>query len=378
MSLTTTATSFASKRRLGYALANFVSALIHHLFRWNRGPALLKNQGTDHSSFAQSGCILPLMGNNERIAGLLRQIAVLLEEQGVAFKPAAYRRAAKTIEELPQDVSAFTSEKELMELPGIGEAIAGKIAEYSRTGRIKTLDQLLMEQGGIAPALLEIEDLGPKRARQIQMELGVQSVEDLVKAAEAGKLRTLPRFSVTMEKKILENARHLKERSRRFPRSAVKEGVATLLKILREVPGAEKCEVAGSFRREKETVGDIDILAVAKDRVKVSDAIAHLPIVQKVVAHGGTKLSFNLSLGIRVDVRFVELDQRGAALLYFTGDKEHNIALRKIAMSKGWKLNEYGLFEGEKVIASKEEKDIYAALGLSFIEPTKRTGELPQ
>ncbi|MDD5026717.1 MAG: hypothetical protein PHH13_05095, partial [Candidatus Peribacteraceae bacterium] len=213
-------------------------------------------------------------------------------------------------------------------------------------------------------------------ARQLQMALGIQSVADLIKAAEAGKLQSLTRFSAVMEQKILENARRVKERTRRFTLAEVEDDVAALLKKIRSVAGVERCEAAGSFRRRKETVGDIDVLVVTKSAGKVGDVIAELPIVRDVVAHGESKLSFDLKSGIRVDIRFVKRDQWGAALLYFTGSKEHNIALRKLAIQRGWKLNEYGLFEGEKVVASREEQDIYKALGLSFVEPQKRTEKL--
>ncbi len=315
-------------------------------------------------------------GKNADISSALWQIAALLEEQGTKFKPAAYRRAAKTVEDLEKDIGSFKTEKDLMTLPGIGEAIAGKIREFLETGHIRMLDELMASQGALPPDLLAIEDLGPARARELQRQLGITSVADLIKAAEGGKLRILPRFSETMEKKILENARRVKERSRRFPRAEVVDDVRMLLKTLRAVPGVVKAEAAGSFRRKKETVGDIDILAIAKNREKVSDAIAHLPIVRHVVAHGETKLSFDLLSGLRVDIRFVDRDQWGAALLYFTGDKEHNIALRKLAIKRGWKLNEYGLFEGERVIASKEEKDVYEALGFTFVSPERRRGDI--
>ncbi|MDD4628587.1 MAG: type-X family DNA polymerase [Candidatus Peribacteraceae bacterium] len=312
------------------------------------------------------------MENNVRIAMLLRQIAALLEEQGVAFKPAAYRRAAKELEDLPQDISTYKGLKELEDLPGIGESIAKKIQEYLKTGRISALDKLLMAQGGISPALMEVEGLGPKRARVLQTELGIQSVADLIKAAKEGKLNGLPGFSEIMQRKILENAGRVSERNRRFPRTELIDDVAKLLAKIRSVTGVEKCEVAGSFRRGKETVGDIDVLVVTTSAKEVSDAIAELPIVRDVVAHGDKKLSFDLTSGIRVDVRLVERDQWGAALLYFTGSKEHNITLRKRAIQRGWKLNEYGLFEGGKLIASREEKDIYDALGLPFSEPKNR------
>lgn len=319
---------------------------------------------------------------------LLRQIAVLLEEQGVAFKPAAYRRAAKILDELTRDVASFKNLKELEDLPGIGESIAKKIQEYLKTKRIAALDKLLDAQRGIPPALMQVEGLGPKRARQLQTALGIRTVSDLIRAAEGGKLEGLPGFSAVMQTNILANAKRVTERMRRFPRTDVQADVAALLKKLRTVGDVERCEVAGSFRREQETVGDIDVLVVTSRPVAVSDAIASLPFVRDVVAHGDKKLSFDMAVGIplraphfagriRVDIRFVRRGQWGAALLYFTGSKEHNIALRKRAMQRGWKLNEYGLFEDEKILASREEHDIYAALDLPYTDPPQRTGLLP-
>ena len=184
-------------------------------------------------------------------------------------------------------------------------------------------------------------------------------------------------MSELMEKKILESAKNVTVRSKRFPREEVMDDAAMLLKTVLNVAGVQKAEVAGSFRRHKPTIGDLDIIVAAKNPKKVADAVAKLPIVRTLVAHGPTKVSFDLKSGLRVDVRFVNRSQWGSALLYFTGDKEHNISLRKRAIERGWKLNEYGLFEGEKLIASREEKDIYMALDLSFIEPTKRTSVLP-
>lgn len=314
---------------------------------------------------------------NQQLAGLLRQIAVLLEEQGIAFKPAAYRKAAKTVEEFATDICAVKTEKDLRQLPGIGEAIAGKIREFCTTGRIKHLDELLAQQGGLSPSLMEIEGLGPKRVRILQREKGIGTVAQLIDAAKKGKLKGLPGFSDVMEKKILENAGRVEERMKRFDLEDVRPDAERVLTTIRSVKGVERAEIAGSYRRQKATVGDIDILVVTKNPEKVSEAIAKLPIVRDVVAHGDKKLSFNFTSGLRVDIRFVKKDQWGSALLYFTGDKDHNIALRKIAIGKGWKLSEYGLFGGEKVIASKEEADIYGKLGLSWMEPRERTGVLP-
>jgi DNA polymerase (family 10) len=316
------------------------------------------------------------MSNNAQIASKLNQIAALLQEQNVAFKPAAYRRAAQVIEELDKDISTYGDEKELKKLPGIGEAIAKKIIEFLETGEMEFLVLLQKEQGGISADLMDIEGLGPKRVRQLQSELGITSVAQLINAAAQGKLRDLELWDEIMEKKVLENAGRVDERIKRFPREEAKDDVDLLLKTIKSVKGVDRCDVAGSFRREKETVGDIDILLVTKSAQEVSDAIAALKIVRDVVAHGEKKISFDLHNGLRVDVRLVKADQWGAALMYFTGSKEHNIAVRKVAIKHGWKLNEYGLFDGEKIVASKEEEDIYEALELTYYEPRQRSGSL--
>lgn len=310
--------------------------------------------------------------NNTVIASKLNLIAALLQEQGVQFKPAAYRKAATVIEELPKDISTYGDEKELKKLPGIGEAIAAKIIEFLTTGEISFLVKLLEEQGGLPAELLQIEGLGPKRVRQLQTELNITTVAELEEAAKQGKLRNLDLWDEILEKKVLENIPKAGERVHRFLRTEIADDVALLLSTIRAVPGVDRVDVAGSFRRKKDTVGDIDILLVTTAPDTVSDAIAHLSIVRDIVAKGEKKISFDLHSGLRVDVRLVKADQWGAALLYFTGSKEHNITMRKLAIAKGWKLNEYGLFDGERLIASKEEEDIFAALGLRFYEPNER------
>mgnify|MGYP002725650889 CR=1 FL=1 len=316
------------------------------------------------------------MSNNAQIASKLNQIAALLQEQNVAFKPAAYRKAATVIEELPNDISTYGDEKELKKLPGIGEAIAKKIIEFLETGEMEFLVLLQKEQGGISADLMDIEGLGPKRVRQLQNELGITSVAQLVNAAKQGKLRDLELWDEILEKKVIENAGKVEERIKRFPREEVKDDVDLLLETLQKVQKVQRCEVAGSYRREKETVGDIDILLVTTAPEEVSDAISELSIVRDIAVKGDKKISFDLHNGLRVDVRLVKADQWGAALMYFTGSKDHNIAVRKVAIKKGWKLNEYGLFDGEEVVASKEEKDIYEVLGLRFFEPKERVGGL--
>ena len=316
------------------------------------------------------------MENNKSIASKLNQIAALLQEQDVAFKPAAYRKAATVIEELSKDVSTYGAEKELKKLPGVGEAIAKKIIEFLETGEMEFLVLLQKEQGGISAELMDIEGLGPKRVRQLQKELGITSVAQLINAAKQGKLQGLELWDEIMEKKVLENAGRVDERIKRFPREEAKADVELLIKTIKTVSGVDRVDVAGSFRREKETVGDIDILLVTTAPEEVSDAIAQLKIVRDIAVKGDKKISFDLHNGLRVDVRLVKADQWGAALMYFTGSKEHNIAVRKVAIKKGWKLNEYGLFDGEEVVASKEEQDIYDALELRFYEPKERVGAL--
>ena len=313
------------------------------------------------------------MGNNAAIASKLNQIAALLQEQGVAFKPAAYRKAATVIEDLPKDVSTYGDEKELKKLPGIGDAIAKKIVEYLQTGEISFLVNLQTEMGGMSAELMDVEGLGPKRVRQLQTERGIVTVAQLVEAAKQHNLQNLPLWDDLLEQKVLENATTVGERTHRFLREEVKDDVELLIGTIGKVGKVRKAGVAGSYRREKDTVGDIDILVVTDSSKEVADAIAKLPIVRDVIAHGEKKISFDLHNGLRTDVRLVREDQWGAALLYFTGSKEHNIAMRKVAIKKGWKLNEYGLFDGDIVIASKEEKDIYDALGLRWYEPKERT-----
>ena len=327
------------------------------------------------------------MGNNQEIASRLRQIAVLLDEQEVAFKPAAYRKAAVFIESHEHDMSEYADIKSLKALPGIGEAIARKILEYIDTGEMAFLKQLQAEQGVLRSfdrlktgsaqddnraELMDVEGLGPKHVRMLQDMLGITTVLELVNAAQAGKLRDLPRFSEDMEKKILENAGKVDERTKRFPREEVQDDVVMLLSTIEALPHVEKAGVAGSFRREKTTVGDIDILAVTTEAQDVSDAIARLPIVRDIVAHGDRKISFDLHNGLRIDVRLVKTDQWGATLLYFTGSKEHNILMRKKAIARGWKLNEYGLLDGEICLASETEEEISEMLGKQWVEPRER------
>lgn len=327
--------------------------------------------------------MLPRMEHNQRAAALLREIADLLEYQGVAFKPAAYRRAAQTVEDAPQSICAYPDEKALKALPGIGDAIAKKLREFCETGEMEFLQELRAETGESAAALMRIDDLGPKRVQQLAA-LGIHSVAELIAAAEKKQLQKLPRFSELLEKKILSNARNVTVRTQRHPLAEVKPLVRALLKKLRSVRGVQRCDAAGSYRRKKDTVGDVDILLAFDDTStnderseRVAKAVRTLSSISTLVAQGPTRLACNTKSGLRVDIRLVKLEEWGSAFLYFTGSKEHNISLRRLAIVQGMKLSEYGLFKGERVIASHEEDDIYAALGLPHIDPKQRTGDLP-
>jgi DNA polymerase (family 10) len=319
---------------------------------------------------------------NPAIAALLRKIADILDYQGVAFKPGAYRRAAQTIEDLPHDLATLKEKKALMDLPGIGDAIAEKILEYRETGRMSFLDKLIAETQSGAAGLMGLDDLGPKRVKDIEQQLGIRTIPELIDAARAGRLRTLSRMSEKIEKKILEGALRAQDRSKRFPLKEVESDVQQLLHTLKKLKGVTKIEAAGSYRRRKETVGDVDVLLAAKKPNEalaeaIANAIGKLSIVERVVAAGKTRIAFDLKSKLRVDVRIVDLKQWGSALLYFTGSKDHNISLRRLAIEKGMKLNEYALLKGDVILASKEEADIYEALGLPFIEPENRIGQLP-
>lgn len=319
---------------------------------------------------------------NEAIAGMLRSIADLLDYQGVAFKPAAYRRAAQTLEDLSYDAASVKDKKVLLELPGIGEAIAEKILEFGKTGSVSFLERLKAETQTGAAGLLAVDDLGPRRVRQLEQALNIRTVAELIDAAEKGKIQKLPGFSELLERKILENAKRAPERSRRFPHDVAAKDVAVLLKLLRKFPDVSEAEAAGSFRRQKETVGDVDILIAVENPSEtlaqdIERDIKALSIVERVVAAGGTRIAFDLKTGLRVDIRIVAPEEWGSALLYFTGSKEHNISLRRRAIERDLKLSEYGLFKGKKVVASVSEKDIYKALNLPFIEPQNRTADLP-
>jgi len=310
---------------------------------------------------------------NAEIAALLDQTAELLEIEGAnPFRVRAYRRAARTIEGLPQSAACLVAAgRELSELPGIGEDLAGKIAQIIKTGHFAALDALKKELPGELGAIAALPGLGPKRVKRLYDELGVRSIADLRAAVEGGRLRKLKGFGEKIEQKLLA-ALEKPTAAARFKLSATEAEAETLVALLKPAVGDGQVVAAGSYRRRRDTVGDLDILATSRKPASVGDRLVGYDNVAEVLARGPTRTTVVLRSGLQVDLRVVPQESYGAALLYFTGSKAHNIALRGLAIERGWKLNEYGLFDGETRIAGRTEEEIYKKLGLAFIAPELR------
>ena len=316
-----------------------------------------------------------MVGKNELAARIFYEIADMLEIQGVAWKPIAYRKAARTLESLGEDVEEIYRRggvKALRELPGVGEAIAGKIEEIIKTGTLHYYEELKRGMPIDFAALTSIPGLGPKRAKKLYDALGVRNLDDLRKAAMAHKIRTVEGFDEKTEENILKGLALLEKTKGRALLGHVLPEINRIIESLRALRAVKQISPAGSVRRMKETIGDIDVLITSDRPEEVMAAFVKLPQVEEVVVQGPTKTSVRLKSGLNCDVRVVEDAAYGAALQYFTGSKDHNIALRRIAVKRGWKLNEYGLFKGAKRIAGKTEEEVYAKLGLQWIPPEMR------
>lgn len=315
------------------------------------------------------------MRKNNDVAKILYEIADLLEIQNVQWKPQAYRKAAQTVESLAEDISVVAKEGRLADLPGIGEHIAKKIEEMVKSGKLAYFEKLKKEIPIDIESLFQIEGLGPKKIKFLYQKLHVRTVEDLQDAAEQGKLRKLHGFGEKTEQHILQSIERLQKRGpARIILGMAVPIAEEIVKNLKAVKGVQEVTVAGSYRRGKETIGDIDILIAGTNAKSAMNAFVKLSGVAAVLAHGATKSSIRLENGIQVDVRVVEKNQYGSALQYFTGSKEHSVALRKLALKKGLTLSEYGLstLKGKKVVASKTEEEIYQKLGLQYIPPEMR------
>lgn len=325
------------------------------------------------------GASAPAISNAEVVRALER-IAGLLEIRGDnAFKVRAYRTAAQQVENLAEPLGDIAARGELTELPGFGEAIATKVDELVRTGRLAYLESLEAE---VPPSLLEIRALqgvGPRTAAMLWHELGVSTVEALDAAAQAGRLRGLPRLGPKSTENLMRalEARHAGGGAKpRRPRTQLEGLVGTVLTGLRGLPGADRAEVAGSFRRGRDSSGDLDFLVATRTPVAALEGFAALAPVEKVLLRGDTKCSVHVDGGFQLDLRAVAPEEFGAAWQYFTGSQAHNVRLRSLALRLGLTLNEYGVYrvEGGGRVAGETEEDVYGCLGLSWIPPGEREG----
>jgi len=312
--------------------------------------------------------------HNREIAEILNELADLLDIQGEnQFRVRSYRNAARTVSGLTESISQMEGdENKIKELPGIGESMAQKITEIIRTGELEQLKKLKKK---IPPSLLDVmklEQMGPQRTKVLHEELGIDSVDDLEKAARDGKIEKLKGFGEKTSDKILKEIGEFskKEGNERILLGEVDELIGPLMDHLKKK--MEDVTVAGSYRRRKETVGDIDILATSGNPEKAMEHFVNFEETDRIISKGETRSSVVLKSGLQVDLRIVKKQSYGAALLYFTGSKAHSIALRKIGQEKKYKVNEYGVFRGKKKLASKTENEMYSKLGLSYIEPELR------
>ena len=315
---------------------------------------------------------------NQELAKIFNQIAIFLEMKGIAFKPQAYERVALELAALSEDVFAIYQREGLVGLKrisGVGEGIAKAIEEYLRTGKIRFYEDLKKKMPVNLEELTAVEGIGPKTIKVLYQKLGVKDLRGLEKAARANKVRSLENFGEKSEANILQSIEFLKRSKGRFLLGDILPEIQIVIEKLRDLRQVKAVDIAGSLRRCKETIGDADILAVSGNPKGVMDFFVSLPGVVKVWGKGGTKASIRMKQGFDIDLRIVPARSYGAALQYFTGSKEHNIALRKIAIERGLKLNEYGLFKGRKILASENEKKIYQALGLAYIEPELRENQ---
>jgi DNA polymerase (family 10) len=313
---------------------------------------------------------------NVLVAKILSEIADMLEMQGVQFKPAAYRRAARTIESLAEPIEDVYAKGKLEELPGVGTAIAKKVAEIIDTGSLKYHDELKEKTPVDLEGLLAVEGVGPKTVSVLYRKLGVKSLADLERAALQHKIREVKGLGPKTEENILSSIELAKRRKERVTIGTALPIADKICELLRaECRGrGTPCDVeaAGSLRRMKESIGDIDILATSQDPTGLSDSFTRMSEVRKILEKGETKSSVILANNLQVDLRVVDESSFGSALMYFTGSKDHNIAMRKLAIAKGFKLSEYGLFKGDEQVAGRTEEEVYAKLGMEYVPPELR------
>ena len=312
---------------------------------------------------------------NQELAKIFYEIAYFLEMEGVKFKPYAYEKAGLTLEGLERDVEEIYKKEGfegLRKIPGVGESIAKKIEEYLKTGKIQYYEDYKKKYPINLDELMGIEGLGPKRMKVLYEKLGIKNLKDLEEAVKSHKIAPLYGFGEKTEKNILEAIEFAKRSKGRFLLGDILPRVKEVYEKLKSLKEVERIDVVGSIRRMKETIGDVDFLVISKNPAPIMDFFVSLPGVIKVWGKGNTKASVRMKEGFDMDIRVLPKRSYGAALQYFTGSKEHNIALRKIAIQKGLKLSEYGLFKGSEMIAGENEEEIYQKLGMDWIPPELR------
>jgi DNA polymerase (family 10) len=318
---------------------------------------------------------------NDRIADTFDQIADLLEFQGAnPFRVRAYRNGSRVIRDLPDRLSAIVEDKDkqrsLTDLDGIGKDLAEKIATLVTTGELPQLNELLEQVPATVLAIMRVPGLGPKKAAVLFNELGIQDLDQLREACLAGKVRELKGFAAKTEQKILQGIEIAAAANERILWADADRIAQEVLRHLKECQSIEKIELAGSYRRGRETVGDLDILVVSQDVEEIMDRFAELPDLASVTARGETKMSIRIHTGFQIDLRVVAAESFGAALQYFTGSKDHNVTVRGMARQRGLKINEYGVFQvdgdDETYLAGASEADVYATLNLPCFAPELR------
>ena len=311
---------------------------------------------------------------NLEIAQILNNIADILELEEVQFKPRAYRNAARAIESLSEDIKNIYNRGELESIPGVGKHIAKKIKEIIETGKLKYYQQLKKKTKVDIEELHRIPGLGPKKIKFLYKKLKIKNVKDLEKAIKQKKIVKLKGFGEETEQNIIEGIKFIKTKPKRFIYAHLQPIVDEIRNEFRKLTGVINVEVAGSYRRGKETIGDLDFLVTSSNPSKVIETFVSLPDIKKVISQGTTRSSIRLKNGLQIDLRVVKERELGSALMYFIGNKQHNIELRKIALSKGYTLSEYGLFKlkSKKWIAGRSEEEIYKKLGMQFIPPELR------
>ncbi|MDH5405162.1 MAG: PHP domain-containing protein, partial [Candidatus Aminicenantes bacterium] len=310
---------------------------------------------------------------NRELSEIFDKMADILEFKGDnPFKINAYRKAARVLKDLTEDIEKLAREGKLKDLPGVGSGIAKKIEEYLETGRVSKYEEVRKEVSDELIELLKIPDLGPKTLALLHKEMNIHNMAELEKALQSEKARALPGMGAKKAENILRGIRLLKESGGRIPLGVALPLVDDVIKLMKGKGIVREIFPAGSLRRCRETIGDIDLLATGKDGARIIEEFTHLPVVTEVLAAGKTKGSVITREGTQVDLRVVPGESFGAALQYFTGSKAHNVRLREIAKSQGLKINEYGVFRGEERIGGSTEEEVYRILGLPWIPPELR------